>query len=120
MTAVTMATCLTGFRAAGRSRETTKSRKGREFEMKLRTLRVLLALAPALVAACGGAATDDLLRATPSFDSMSMDISDLDAQAPATSTALTIDDASAVDLSAAEACHPHLFLRTHDIVQATN
>src|SRR2546430_4191706 len=99
MTAVTMATCLTGFRAAGRSRETTKSRKGREFEMKLRTLRVLLAVAPALVAACGGAATDDLARATPSFDSLSMDISDLDTAAPGTSTALTVDS-TAADLSA--------------------
>src|SRR5438874_12447531 len=88
--------------------------------MKLRTLRVVLAVAPALVAACGGGATDDLARATPSFDSMSMDISDLDAQAPATSTALTIEDPAAADLSAADACHPHLFLRTHDIVEATN
>ena len=86
--------------------------------MKLRTLRVVLAVAPALVAACGGSATDDLARATPSFDSMSMDISDLDAQAPATSTALTIADAA--DLTAADACHPHLFLRTHEIVDATN
>jgi len=88
---------------------------------KLRILRTVLTVAPALVAACGGtAATDDLLRATPSFDSMSMDISDLDAEPPATSNALTVDDASAVDLAAADACHPHLFLRTHDIVDATN
>jgi hypothetical protein len=87
--------------------------------MNLRTLCVILAGAPAFLAACGGSATDDLVRATPSFDSMSMDISDLDAEAPATSTALTIDEAPA-DLSAADACHPHLFLRTHDIVDATN
>ena len=88
--------------------------------MKLGTLRVVLAVAPALLAACGGAATDDLARATPSFDSMSMDISDLDAQEPGTSTALTIEDPAAPDLSAPDGCHPHLFVRTHDIVEATN
>src|SRR5207248_9937477 len=71
-----------------------------------------------LLAACGGSATEDLARAPPSFASMSTDISDLDAPAPATSTALTIENAA--DLTAADACHPHLFLRTHDIVDATN
>ena len=63
--------------------------------MKLRTLRVVLAVAPALVAACGGSATDDLARATPSFDSMSMDISDVDAAVPGTQAALTVDATTA-------------------------
>ena len=88
--------------------------------MKLRILPVLLVVAPALVAACGGSATDELAPATPSFDSMSMDISDLDAAVPAAQAALTVDATADQALTAADACHPHLFLRTHDIVDATN
>ena len=56
--------------------------------MKLRTLRVLLAVAPALVAACGGGATDDLARATPSFDSLSMQFEKLDRNFQALETLL--------------------------------
>ena len=63
--------------------------------MKLRILPILLVAAPALVAACGGSATDELARATPSFDSMSMDISDVDAAVPGTQAALTIDATTA-------------------------
>jgi hypothetical protein len=80
--------------------------------MKLRILPALLGLA--MLGACAGGTADELTQATPSFDAMTMDISDLDAEPPSASTALT------VDLTATDACHPHLFLRTQDIVDATN
>jgi len=85
--------------------------------MKLRILPAVLGVA--MLAACAGGTADELNQATPSFDAMTMDISDLDAEPPGTSTALTVDPGT-TDLTGADACHPHLFLRTHDIVDATN
>ena len=86
-------------------------------------MRKILSLAAMVaVAACGGAAQDDFAKATPSFDSMALDISASDAvpenfeasamssQAGVASSQVAIDDP----------CHPHLFLRTHTIVAATN
>ena len=86
-------------------------------------MRKILSLAAMVaVASCGGAAQDDFAKATPSFDSVALEISDADAvpenfEAPAsTQQALAADAQVAVE----DPCHPHLFLRTHAIVAATN
>jgi len=76
--------------------------------MKLRILPAVLGVA--MLAACAGGSADELNQATPSFDAMTMDISDLDAEPPGASTALTVDPGNA-ELAGADACHPHLFLR---------
>jgi len=86
-------------------------------------MRKILSLAAMVaVAACGGAAQDDFAKATPSFDSVTLDISDADAvpenfESPASDQqALVADSQIAHD----DPCHPHLFLRTHAVVASFN
>src|SRR5947199_5238026 len=118
MTAVTMGTCLTASGEVGSFPRNPEP--GRKYHMRLRILPLLLAAAPAMIVACAGGSADELARATPSFDAISMEISDLDAEAPG--TALQVDPSLTADeaLATSDACHPHLFLRTHDVVAATN
>ena len=88
-------------------------------------MKRILCLAALLAAgACGGSAQDDFAKATPSFDAVALDISAADAlpenfEAPASSSqglTAAVDAQAAVD----DPCHPHLFLRTHALVSATN
>jgi len=86
-------------------------------------MRKILSLAAMVaVASCGGAAQDDFSKATPSFDSLALDIGAADAvpenfEAPASDSQTAADVAQ---VAAQDPCHPHLFLRTHAIVAATN
>jgi hypothetical protein len=77
---------------------------------------ILLAVAASAAAACGGGANDGFDRATPSFDAISLDISDSDAVGGRAQLAAANDQQAL----ASDACHPHLFVRTHAIVNATN
>src|SRR5690349_18932896 len=87
-------------------------------------MRKILSLAAVTVlAACGGAAQDDFARATPSFDAVALDISaadavpeNFDASASIPAGLTSADSQAALD----DPCHPHLFLRTHAVVAATN
>jgi hypothetical protein len=81
--------------------------------MKKMCLLVLLASA----LGCAGGASDEFDGATPSFDTVSLDISDADA-APDSTDANAASDFQL--LGAGNPCHPHLFLRAHAIVEATN
>jgi hypothetical protein len=78
---------------------------------------VALTLLVAAAVACGGSATDDFDRATPSFDAVSLDISDSDAVAGSAQLGAAAD---AQQAASSDPCHPHLFLRAHAIVEATN
>ncbi len=84
--------------------------------------RLLVAVLPAaLLAACGGpgTSTSSFTDAAPSYQALSMDLTTSDAATPSTLAAVTAGDAD-VALVGPDACHPHLFLRTHDVVQRVN
>jgi hypothetical protein len=81
----------------------------------MKKICLLAVLASAL--ACGGSASDEFDGATPSFDAVSLDIGDADASADSTDLNAASDEQA---LLAGNPCHPHLFLRTHQIVEATN
>jgi hypothetical protein len=83
--------------------------------MKITPLIAVLFLA----AACGGPSQDNFNQATPSFESMSMDVTAADAT-PDDGPGTTTSDPSIAIVPPADLCHPHLFARTHAIVQATN
>jgi hypothetical protein len=78
-----------------------------------------LPLALAALAGCGGAASESTFQAAaPSYQALSMDLTSSDTTAP---SALALTAASG-DAAAATLpdCHPHLFIRTHDVVSRVN
>jgi hypothetical protein len=78
----------------------------------------------AAMAACGGAARDDFSKATPSFDALALDIGAADAVPEnfdaSASGAQSLTAAYAAPAAIDDPCHPHLFLRAHSVVAATN
>ena len=78
----------------------------------------------AAMAACGGAARDDFSKATPSFDALALDIGAADAVPEnfdaSASGAQSLTAADAAQAAVDDPCHPHLFLRAHSLVAATN
>lgn len=80
--------------------------------------RILVAVPVAALAACG--ASDPFLDATPSYAGLAMDQTSGDAAAPSTTAgALTVDAAQAM-MTAESPCHPHLFIRSHEVVARVN
>jgi len=83
----------------------------------MKSLRLAAALLPLALAACGGSTASDFQDATPSYEALSVDM---------TGTALTggqmmtAQGASALDATTLDACHPHLFLRTHGLALRAN
>ena len=97
-----------------------------------RSLVAALAAALTFAAGCGGSSTSSgsaFGNATPSYSALSMDLTAADQTAPAlaldttgtssASSALVADPAGGALLSPTE-CHPHLFVRTEDVVQRVN
>jgi len=87
--------------------------------------RILLLAAPvALLAACGGQTADPaFVNAAPSYAALAMDQTTSDGMAPAAgalSAALVAAPADAAAMVAPDACHPHLFVRTHEVVARVN
>jgi hypothetical protein len=86
--------------------------------------RILSLAAVFAGAACGGPAQDDFARATPAFDAVALDISAADAVPENFDTSASSPQGvtAAADAQAAvdDPCHPHLFLRAHAVVAATN
>jgi hypothetical protein len=79
----------------------------------------ILAAPLALLAACGGGASDSpFTNAAPSYGALSMDLTSADAAAPALAAAPPALLAAAV--TADDPCHPHLFVRSHDVVARVN
>lgn len=75
---------------------------------------VLLAAAIAVLAACGGQSADPaFVNAAPSYAALAMDQTTPDGVAPTTATLSTTT-------LAPDACHPHLFVRTHEVVARVN
>ena len=72
----------------------------------------------ALVAACGGAQGDAFDRATPSFDTLALDMTEADATPD--ESAQPASEVQALDAARDEPCHPHLFIRTHAFAAAFN
>jgi hypothetical protein len=81
---------------------------------RLAALASLLALA----AACGGTTgSSSFAEAAPSYGSLAMDLTDQDRSEPTlgvAASALSADAVLPLD------CHPHLFVRTHDLVRRVN
>jgi hypothetical protein len=83
-------------------------------------------LALVAAAACGGPAQDEFAKATPTFESVALDMTAADAvgenfdDAATASATAGLSAESAVDAQAMDPCHPHLFLRAHAVVAATN
>ena len=85
--------------------------------------KILCLSAAALAAACGGSAQQDAFaRATPAFGAVALEITSSDTNSSSFENESEPDDdaAESADASVGDPCHPHLFLRTHDIVSLTN
>ena len=84
----------------------------------------LFAAAVSLLAACGGQTADPaFVDAAPSYGALAMDQTTPDGVAPATgaaTAALAAAPADAAATMAPESCHPHLFVRTHEVVARVN
>jgi hypothetical protein len=79
--------------------------------------RILLAALPAaLLAACGG--QNELTSATPAYQALSMDLTKGDAATPVADGAVAPSGAALTMVD--DPCHPHLFIRTHDVVARVN
>src|SRR5439155_21066778 len=86
---------------------------------------LFLAAVVVMAAACGGPAQDVFAKATPSFDAAALDISAGDAVPENFEASASGGQSPSAALDAAQAavddaCHPHLFVRTHAVVAATN
>ena len=80
--------------------------------------RILIAVPVAALAACG--ASDPFLDASPSYAGLAMDQTSSDAVAPGTTaSALTVAGSQAL-MTADSPCHPHLFIRSHEVVARVN
>jgi len=86
--------------------------------------RILLLAAAALLAACGGQTADPaFVDAAPSYAALAMDQTTPDGVSPAAaalSAALVAAPAEGAAAFAPESCHPHLFVRTHEVVARVN
>jgi hypothetical protein len=85
--------------------------------------KILCLSAAVLAAACGGSAQQDaFVRATPAFGAVALEITSSDTNSANFENESEPDDdaAESADTSVGDPCHPHLFLRTHDIVSLTN
>ncbi len=83
--------------------------------------RILVAVPFLALAACGGGgAQQAFLDAAPSYSGLAMDQVASDSTAPTASPgALTAADSLAMTASDSP-CHPHLFIRTHEVVARVN
>ncbi|HWE22515.1 MAG TPA: hypothetical protein VG496_01120 [Myxococcales bacterium] len=85
--------------------------------------KILCFCAATLAAACGGPAQQDAFqRATPAFSAVALEITSSDANSANFENEAEPDDDTddSADTAGGDACHPHLFLRTHDVVHLTN
>ncbi|HYZ90057.1 MAG TPA: hypothetical protein VE620_12235 [Myxococcales bacterium] len=85
--------------------------------------KILCLSAVGLAFACGGSAQQSAFQsATPAFNSVALEITSSDANSAnfENESEPDDDDADDADVAAGDACHPHLFLRVHDIVHLTN
>lgn len=88
----------------------------------MKPLRILAVLAPLALAACGTQSADQaLVDAAPSFAALSMDQTGADASPTGTTPgALAADPSTAAMVAPDAPCHPHLFIRTHEVVERFN
>jgi len=82
----------------------------------MKSLR-LAALLPLALVACGGNTASDFQDATPSYAALSVDMT---GTATTGGQMMTAQAAAVVDPGALDACHPHLFLRTHGLALRAN
>ncbi len=82
--------------------------------------RILLAVPFLALAACGGSngAQQAFVDAAPSYAALAMDEVAGDSAAP-TSTSMALTDAGAPAMMPGD-CHPHLFIRSHEVVARVN
>ena len=87
--------------------------------MKPSRLLISALLALAALAGCGGAATESTFQAAaPNYQALSMDLTSSDETAPS-AAALTAAGSEAAAATLPD-CHPHLFIRTHDVASRVN
>ncbi len=84
--------------------------------------RILLAVPLAALAACGGTtAQQAFLDAAPSYSALAMDQVAADSSAPTTTgMALTAAGTQGAPAMMPGDCHPHLFIRSHEVVARFN
>ena len=82
------------------------------------THHLIATLPLALLTACGGGSTSSFRDAAPSYQALSMDLTSSDTSAPNALVASTASSDAAA--STLPECHPHLFIRTHDVVSRVN
>ncbi len=93
-------------------------------ENPMKPARTLILAAPlALAAGCGGGGSDAFVDAAPSYSALSMDMTGSDTSAPSavalTASPLTAEPSTAAALTP-DLCHPHLFIRTHEVAARVN
>ncbi len=87
--------------------------------MKPTRLLISALLALAALAGCGGTTSESAFQAAaPNYQALSMDLTSGDEAAPS-AAALTVADGDAAAVTLPD-CHPHLFIRTHDVVSRVN
>lgn len=85
----------------------------------MRPSRILLAVPLVALAACGGTeAQQAFLAAAPSYAGLAMDQTAADSAAP-TSSPMALTASGAQALMPGD-CHPHLFIRAHEVVARVN
>jgi hypothetical protein len=84
--------------------------------------RILLAVPLVALAACGGTtAQQAFLDAAPSYSALAMDQVAADSTEPTTTgMALTAADTQGTQAMMPGDCHPHLFIRSHEVVARVN
>lgn len=82
----------------------------------MKSLRLAAAFLPLALAACGGNTTSDFQDATPTYQALAVD---MNAGAVAGGQ-MAVQAAMPMDPAALDACHPHLFLRTHGLAMRAN
>ena len=89
--------------------------------------KILILCVAFLAVGCGGSAQQSAFdAATPTFESVALEITSSDTNSAnfesttASSDSPDTESTAAGDASVTDPCHPHLFMRTHEIVDAHN
>ena len=88
--------------------------------------KILILCVAFLAVGCGGSAQQSAFdAATPTFESVALEITSSDTNSAnfesttASSDSPDTESTAAGDASVTDPCHPHLFMRTHEIVDGT-
>jgi len=89
-------------------------------EIPMHVRNALLTTSLLLGSACGGASSDALQAATPSYTALALDQETTDTKGSALTSSTGTEAAAMVAGPTGEACHPHLFVRQREVVERVN